>query len=250
MVSHSGGRYGISLTLLLGGIVFLLVLGSVSGEMNSTDQNSVRPLDHLTPSAESLQITDFSFSPNTLAADTQTQGMVALSGGTPPFQLWFNNTAPGCGPSSNPVMLSSSSLQFNCTPTSPGSYNVHLDALDSASPPDKASQTSTLTVTNNDNNSGNGNGGGNSSKNNNNNSGFSLSSLGPYLTYAMIGAFVVFALLVALTVGVLVTAVTVRRIPRQPKGGIVCGSCHDTAPAGSKFCPACAAPLAPTKKGE
>jgi len=74
-----------------------------------------------------------------------------------------------------------------------------------------------------------------------------LSSLGPIEFYALIAGVMVLSLLIALTVGVFLIAVTLRRLPRPPRKGLVCPACQATAPVGSKFCPACASPLAPPK---
>ena len=212
MQSHSTRSIRYSLTLLAAGIGFLLVLGGVAGTMNSTGQHPSAPIPDLTPSTGALQIASFSFSPSPVAAGTQTQGIVTLSGGTAPFQLWFNNTAPGCGPSNNPVMLSSPSLQFNCTPSSPGTYNVHMDALDSSAPPNKASQTTTLIVNNNNGNGNNGsNGGGNNGGGSNNS--FQLPST--LLTMLMLFGIVFLGAIVALAAGVIATAVLVTRRLRQ-----------------------------------
>ena len=220
MLSHSSGRFRVSLTLLLGGIVILLVFGSVSGAMASTGQTPASSPSHLSPLAGSFQITGFSFAPSQAMSGNDIQGMVTLSGGVAPFYLWFNDTAPGCGPSSNPVMLSGPSLQFNCTPTSTGSYSVHLDALDSASPPDKATQTAPLTVTSNSNGNGNGNGNGNSGSNGsngsssgNNNGGFSIPS--SLITMLMLFGIVLLGSIVALAAGVIAVAVLVSRRLRQ-----------------------------------
>ncbi|MGA8542583.1 MAG: zinc ribbon domain-containing protein [Thermoplasmata archaeon] len=233
------------------GIGALLLLGIVSGASGSASRPPTAALTTLTPSAGSLMITQFSFSPSSLSVDTETQGTISLSGGTAPFDLWLNNSAPGCGPPTNPYVTSNTTTMFHCSPTSTGMYTVHLDVLDSATPTDKASQSTTLTV-NSNNGNGNGGGSGNNSNNNNsgNNSGFNLSSLGPLLDYGLIGAIVVLALLVTIAVGVIWTGVGVRRLSRQPKGGVVCPSCHEMAPAGSKFCPNCAASLTPTQKGK
>ncbi len=48
----------------------------------------------------------FSYSPNTISVNSQTQGMYAISGGTQPFTIWVNNTPPGCGPQTNPFTTS------------------------------------------------------------------------------------------------------------------------------------------------
>jgi hypothetical protein len=187
--------------------------------MDSTARASAPMMSQLMPSLESFQIASFSFSPAQTAAGNEIQGSVTLSGGTAPFYLWFNGTAPGCGPSSNPVTLSGPSMQFNCTPSSAGSYSVHLDALDSTSPPDKASQTAPLTVTNNnENGNGGSNGnsgsnGGNGSSGGGNNGGFSIPST--LITMLMLFGIVFLASIVALAAGMIAVAVLVSRRLRQ-----------------------------------
>jgi hypothetical protein len=168
------------------------------------------PAAGLTLSAGTLQITSWSFSPNPVSAGTQTQGMVSLSGGTPPYFLWFNNTPPGCGPPTNPQTSSSPSFQFQCSPSSSGSYNnIHLDALDSAAPPNKASQSTSLTV---NSNSGNGNGSGGNGKGGSNSSSILPSGLLTILTYFVL---IFMATMVIIAAGVLAIAVSVSRRLRQ-----------------------------------
>jgi uncharacterized membrane protein YgcG len=219
MSSQSSERFRVGLPLLAVWIGFLLVLGAVSVTMASTNRNAAPLLAQVNPSPESFEIASFSFSPTQTAAGNEIQGMVSLSGGTTPFYLWFNDTAPGCGPSSNPVSLSGPSMQFNCTPSGPGGYSFHLDALDSASPPDKASQTAPLTVTNNN---GNGNGGssgnsgsngGNGSSGGGNNGGFQIPST--LITMLMLFGIVFLASIVALAAGMIAVAVLVSRRLRQ-----------------------------------
>jgi hypothetical protein len=220
MSSQSGRRFRVSLTLLVLGVGLLVSLGSVSGTMGSANRNPAPLLGQLNHSPESFQIASFSFSPAQAQAGNQIQGSISLSGGTVPFYLWFNDTAPGCGPSSNPVTLSGPSTQFNCTPSSPGSYSVHLDALDSAPPPDKASQTAPLTVTDNDNGNGNGGSSGNSGSNGGNgssgggsNGGFQIPST--LVTMLMLFGIVFLASIVALAAGMIAVAVLVSRRLRQ-----------------------------------
>jgi len=102
-----------------------------------------------------------------------------------------------------------------------------------------------VNVTGGSGNNGNGNG---SNSHNSNGSGFNLSSFGSFIIYALIAGIVGFALLVALTIGVIAIAVILaRRLPRPPRGALVCGSCQGKAPAGSKFCPACGTAIPPAK---
>jgi uncharacterized membrane protein YgcG len=220
MSSHSSELFRVSLAVLVAATAFLLVVGSVSGPMESTSRNPAPLLAQLNPAPESFQIASFAFSPAQTPADNEIQGMVSLSGGKALFYLWFNGTAPGCGPSSNPVTLSGPSMQFNCTPSSPGSYSVHLDAVDSASPPDKASQTAPLTVTNSNNGNGNGgssgtNGsnGGNGSTGGGSNGGFQIPST--LITMLMLFGIVFLASIVALAAGMIAVAVLVSRRLRQ-----------------------------------
>jgi hypothetical protein len=161
---------------------------------------------------------------------------VTASGGVPPYSYSWNSVPPGC--------FAGTSSSWQCSVGQTGTYPIDVKVTDQNGTQVSGSQT--LTVTSSGGSGGSGNNGGNSSKNNNGS--FNLSSFGPFLTYALIGAIVSFALLVALTVGVLVIAVILaRRLPRLPKGGITCGSCQTTIPPGSKFCPNCAAPIAPPK---
>lgn len=133
----------------------LLVLPATAGAANSAAH----------PSSGSLQITGFSFGPNPVYLGSSTQVSVALSGGAPPYAMWFNGTPPGCASTtaSSPYVTSSPSSQLTCTPSGTGTFSVHLDVVDSSSPAQRMSQTTSLSVQGS-NNGGNGN-------NNNNNSG-------------------------------------------------------------------------------
>ncbi len=160
-----------------------------------------------------------------------------VSDGTPPFTYNWNNVPHQCPMPGNVST-------WTCSLGSSGHYMVGVTVTSPTGTSGSGSQSFTVTSSGgNGNGNGNGNGG---SSSNNNGSGFNLSSFGPILVYGLIAGIIVFALLVALTVGVIMIAVTLsRRLPRIPRHGVVCASCHATAPAGSKFCPACAAPLPP-----
>jgi hypothetical protein len=186
----------------------LLLVGAGLGFVASADPTSTLPHGGLAVAAGSFQITTWSFSPNPVSAGTQTQGMVTLSGGTGPYHLWFNNTPPGCAPPTNPETSSSPSYQFPCSPSSSGNYNVHLDALDSAAPPNRASQTASLSV---NSNTGNGSGGGNHGGSSNSSS-ILPSGLLTILTYVIL---VFIATMVIIAAGVVAIAVMLSRRLRQ-----------------------------------
>src|SRR5205809_4737327 len=95
----------------------------------------------------------FSWSPSTVMANSQMQGMVTFSAGAVPFNVWLNQTPPGCAPSQVPFVTSNYSNSCQCTPTSSATYDVHLDTVDNTGT--RESATATLTVQ-----SGGGNGGG------------------------------------------------------------------------------------------
>lgn len=196
-----------------------------------------------TPTAPdaSLQVTVM-VSPSPVTAGTQFNVSTQVSGGNGPFTYVWSNVPGGCN--------AQPTAWWFCTLNNPGQYSVDVTVTNSTGVQGTASQSFSVT-SNSGNGNGNGNGNqGNSDNNNGNNgsNGFNLSALGPFLFYGLIGGIIVFALLVVLTVGVIVIAVTLRRIPKTPKGGVVCAACQATAPAGSKFCPSCAAPLGPPKK--
>ena len=152
---------------------------------------------------------NFNFQPSTVSIGGQVTASVTFSGGTPNFYLWFNNTPAGCTPG-GPQMSPSDSFTINCRPTSGGTFTTHLDVLDSASPPSRASATATLTVTGNGNNN---NGSGNNNSNNGGNGSFSLP--GGLITIAMFGGAAFLAALVAIAAGTIATAVKVSRRLRE-----------------------------------
>ena len=162
------------------------------------------------PAVAPVGISSFSFQPSSVTVNSQTSGSVSISGGTPPYFLWFNNTPPNCGPQSTPVTTSSQPFQFNCQPSATGNYNVHLDIADSSSPAGHNSASASLTVNSNSGN-GNGNNGGNGSGTN----GFSLPSglfqVALLVSLAFVGS------MVALAAGMVATAVILSRRLRQLK---------------------------------
>jgi hypothetical protein len=191
----------------------------------------------MTPSAPPpLSITNAVINPNPVSAGNQFSVSVSVSGGSPPYSFNWNPTPPGC----NPGNVSS----WQCSVGQSGNYQIGLTVRDSGT--NQTSQGWSITVSTSENN--NGGNGHNGSGSSNNSNGFNLSSFGPLLIYGLIAGIVGFALLVALTVGVIMIAlILARRLPRIPKKGLTCSSCGATAPPGAKFCPACAAPLAPGK---
>jgi hypothetical protein len=184
------------LALLTVGLLVVLVLGVGVGTPPS-NQSAGR----LTAAAFTVS---FSYSPSTLPANTQTQGMVTFSGGSMPFKVWLNGTPPGCDPGTQPFTTSTSSNSWNCTPTTAGTYNVHLDAVDSTGTKQQA--TTTVTVQSGGNS---GNGSGNGSGTN------PLAGLDAVLPTLFIFAFVFLGALVALAAGVVAMAVLISRRLRQ-----------------------------------
>ena len=163
----------------------------------------------------------FSWSPSTVSANSQTQGMVTFSAGAVPFKVWLNQTPPGCAPQQVPFVTSNYSESWQCTPTASGTYNVHLDAVDNTGT--KESATATLTVQS-------GGGGGSGSGNGTN----PLSGLNDLLPTFFAFAFIFLGSLVALAVGVIAMALLVSRRLRQlteaMKGGRAGPKSPDDAP--------------------
>ncbi len=160
----------------------------------------------LTTAASSFTVS-LSFSPNPVSANTQTNGQINFAGGPGPYKVWINNTAPGCGPQSNPMSFSLPQNSFTCTPTAAGTYNIHLDAFDNATPMNRASYSYTFTVQSSGGGSGTGNGSGTGT------TGFSLPS--ELITTMITFAVIFFAGLFALAAGVIAMAVLISRRLRQ-----------------------------------
>jgi hypothetical protein len=234
------GRIGVWFGIGL--VSVLLLVGGLSTVFIKTG-DPARPIPAIdsstAPSASPpLAITSISISPNPVNAGSQFSVNAQVSGGVPPYNYNWNSIPGGCPSVGN-------SAGWQCTLSSAGEYSVGLSVTDSGVNHTTASQSFNVT-----NGNGNGNGGNGNGKNSNGNgsNGFNLSSFGPFLLYGLIAGLVAFALLVALTIGVIAIAVILaRRLPRAPKGQLVCGSCKSTAPVGSKFCPACAAPFSAPK---
>jgi len=177
------------------GLLVVLFLGVAVGT-----PPSVRSAGRLVP-AGAFGVS-FSWSPSTLTSNTQTQGMVTFSGGSTPFNVWINQSAPGCAPNSQPFVTSNYSNSWQCTPTASGNFDVHLDAVDSTGT--RESATATLSVQ-----SG---GGGGSGTGNGTNPFAGLQDLLPiFFTFAII----FLGSLVALAVGVIAMALLVSRRLRQ-----------------------------------
>ena len=184
------------LALLTVGLLMVLVLGAGVGT-----PPSIHSAGRLAAAAFTVS---FSYSPSTTAANSQTQGMVTFSGGSVPFKVWLNQTPPGCDPGAQPFVTSTYTNTWNCTPTTSGTYNVHLDAYDTTGT--KQTATATLTVQSGGN-SGNGNGNGSGTN--------PLAGLDTVLPTLFIFAFVFLGALVALAAGVVAMAVLVSRRLRQ-----------------------------------
>ena len=164
----------------------------------------------------------FTWSPSTVTVNMPTQGMVTFSGGATPFRVWLNQTPPGCAPQQIPFVTSNYSESWNCSPTSSGTYDVHLDAVDNTGT--RQSATATLTVQ-----SGGGNGGGGGGNGTN-----PLSGLQDLLPIFYTFAIIFLGSLVALAVGVMLMAMLVSRRLRQlteaMKGGRAGPKSPDDAP--------------------
>jgi hypothetical protein len=201
-------RVGVHLVVAL--FVALLIGATAAGVWEAPTRAATAPTGVPIPAASPLTIQTWGFSPSTLSVDTSTSGSLSLAGGTAPYYAWVNGSAPGCGPSTNPVTLSGTTTQFTCNPTSTGNYEVHVDVVDSSVPTMKASQSTSLTVTSN--NGGNGNG---SNSNGNNSGGGSFSLPSNLIEYALIFGLIFVGAMVALAAGMIATAVIVGRRLRK-----------------------------------
>ncbi len=234
------GRFDARIASKLGvGVIVVLLLGAAF-VVGSVGNPAHRPLSVLVGVVDSpgaappLTISSLTVSPDPATQGSPFTVSVSVSGGTPPYSYSWNNIPGSCTPPGN---VSS----WQCSLGSTGQYSVSVTVTDAVGNHTSNSQSFSV-----NGNSGNGNGN-NHSSSNGNNSGFNLSAFGPIEFYALIAGVVVFGLLIALTVGVYLIAVTLRRLPRPPRKGLVCPACQATAPPGSKFCPACASPLTPSK---
>jgi hypothetical protein len=161
-----------------------------------------------------VSINSFSFNPSTLSSGTQTSLSATISGGTTPYYLWFNNTPSGCSPMSVPEMVSSGNVQFNCNPTSTGSYMVQLAVLDSSTPRSHANANASLSVTSNSGNNNNGNNNSGSNSGNSKGNG-SLSLPSGLLQLGIIFGAVFLVSMLLIAAGTIATAVLVSRRLRQ-----------------------------------
>jgi len=219
------------MAIVLGLVGFTLIAGGFPSVLAQSTSIAANP-------TASLQVS-ITVSPSTVSAGSPVTFSAQVSNSGPPFTYAWNNVPSGCNPQPQ--------QSWQCTINSGGQYSISVTVTNGTGVQGTASSSFTVTSNNGNGNGGNGNGNGGGSNGNSSN-GFNLSSFGPFLFYGLIAGLVGFALLVILTVAVVMIAVTLsRRLPRPPKGGIECGSCHAVAPAGSKFCPACAAPLGPKK---
>src|SRR2546428_9986022 len=145
----------------LGIVVFalgiaLLAFTFYSAFMLATNPNGFlqKQLGDVPVRAEAVLSVGLTFSPNPVSVDTQMQGTITISGGTTPYSVWINGTMPnGCQPQAQPMQISASPYNFQCTPTQTGQFNPSLDAADNVG--DHGSTSGSLTVQS----SGGGNGG-------------------------------------------------------------------------------------------
>jgi hypothetical protein len=184
---------------------FLVAASTVLAGAVATPR-SVLSVDAL-PGPESGLSVSLSFSPSPAVVGTNTTISVSIGGGTAPFNLWVNNSPPGCAPPTSPFSVSSSPFTATCQPQSSGQYTVHLDVIDSMGNARSASTPLTVNPSN-----GNGNEG-NSNSNSSNNSGFQLPA--QLVTLALIFGGILVISLVILAAGVLATAILVSRRLRQ-----------------------------------
>jgi hypothetical protein len=200
------GHFSRGKPLVVVAIGSLVVLAALMGLWASVPRSGASE-SGLTYASSAVSISQFSFNPSNVNQGSQVSGAVDLLGGTPPYYLWFNDTPPGCSPSSNPVSINSPSYSFQCNPSSTGSYQVHLDVVDSSVPATKASQFASLNVNSNNNGNNNSNNGGNTS----------LSSLlpGGFLTFGIILLVVFLGAVVAIAAGVVALAILVPKRLRQ-----------------------------------
>ena len=147
----------------LGIVVFalgiaLLAFTFYSAFMLATNPNGFlqKQLGDVPVRAEAFLSVGLTFSPNPVSVDTQMQGTITISGGTTPYSVWINGTMPnGCQPQAQPMQISASPYNFQCTPTQTGQFNPSVDAADNAG--DHGSTSVSLTVQS----TGGGNGGNN-----------------------------------------------------------------------------------------
>ncbi len=205
---------------------------------NTTQRLSVDP---------ALSIGTLGVDPSSVTSGNSVTYSLSVSGGVAPYSYAWSGLPGSCPSTSVPP--------FSCASSGQGTLTVSVNVTDADGAQKQA--TSSLTVTsssgNNDNNNGctsNCNGSSDSSSSNNSNNGsggFSLSSLGHLLTYALIAGFIVFVLLVITAVSTLATAILLaRRLPPRgsgtaPGGTISCAACRASSPADAKFCPQCGA---------
>ncbi|HKS59703.1 MAG TPA: hypothetical protein VJS68_02870 [Thermoplasmata archaeon] len=182
----------------------VLIVASFSGSLSG--HSSVVTGTNARPDAAALRVVTFSYSPSTVTSGTTIQGTIDLAGGVAPYYAWLNNTPAGCQPPTTPYLTNNLSNTFNCSPSTTGTFNVHLDIVDSSAPVMRASSTTTLTVNSNSSGTGNGNG---------NNSGNPFSFPSGLLTLVTIFGAIFLGSLVALAAGVIATAVMVSRRLRQ-----------------------------------
>src|SRR2546427_9372330 len=124
-------------------LIVLLLVGAAFGILGVSVAPARAPPTRL--AAEGTFTVSLSFSPNPVPAGTETQIFLSFtSGGSSPFTVWVNGSAPGCAPPTQPFTTPNYTNNFPCTPSSSGSYNVHIDAIDSSGY--KTSASNTLTV--------------------------------------------------------------------------------------------------------
>jgi hypothetical protein len=210
--SPAGRRVRILVPMALAIVVALL--GSLVAVVPTAHPVAVE-IPFIGDSSTPVAIATFSLDPSSVSAGSSTTVSVSLSGGTAPYDLWFNSTIPNCGPPSTPVSSGGPQYEFSCQPSSQGGYSIHLDVVDSSVPSTRASAVADLAVVSS--NSGN-NGGNNSNGNNNGNGsggGGSLALPSGLEELVLIIGLVFVGAMIAIAAGTIATAAIVSRRLRQ-----------------------------------
>ena len=212
MFSHSAGspvpRHALWATLVVGLVLVWPLVGISFGHSALSTSASW----HADASPQ-LGIASFTVQPSSIYVGSTAFVNVSLSGGTPPYFLWFNSSVPGCQPPNSPVQTQYPQYPITCQPSGTGTYSIHLDVVDSATPAGRASNSVSVTVlsggngnNNNNNNNNNGNGSGN---------GGSLSLPTGLEQLVLLIGLVFLGTMVAIAAGTIATAAMVSRRLRQ-----------------------------------
>lgn len=220
---------------------YSIYVNVTDGTGNWTDSSSVA----LT--VDPALTVELSVSPQDITEGQSVNIQTSAAGGSNSYSYSYFGLPSGCQGENN--------AQFQCTPSSTGSYNIYVNVTDTnGGYLDSPNQNLQVTPSSGNGGGSGSNGNGNGGNNSSNPFGSLLSGFSGLLSLFLIAGIIGFVTWILLIVGVWIIAVVlIRRLPKRGTAASnalagamsKCASCSATIPSGSKFCPECGASTVP-----